>query len=98
MFVTLLDYQNDEYQFEIPDDIEEKQATVWISVIYGDEIVSITYPDGTVLEGRTNAPIDSYQWSDRAGFDGAYIIYDGFKNLMDDPNWVNRRDSYEFLY
>ena len=97
MLVKLMNYAK-EFTTEatLPDDYKERKAIVTITVIYGDEVLHINYGDGDIEIDRADWPI----WDDAHGYDGYYDIYnpDEGINLLDDPEWLSRTDSYQFLW
>ena len=91
MIIKIMNYQNKIVEEEIGDlnDI----GAIFIKVISGDEIAVVIYKDYNV----------QYFHSDYASIDfddGIYCIYN-YKDktdLLSDPKWLNRKDSYEFLW
>lgn len=88
MEIKLLDYAKNETIVEIGnlDDI----AKMEIDVITGDEILTVVYKDYTIRK------FDSSRDRMADFYDDGYEIYDFNKseNLIDDPKFLNRTDSY----
>ena len=96
MLVQLLNYADKRRDVELPDDIKERKAVVSIDVIFGDEVISVDYGDGSIEKGRADFAI----LPDFRGWDGSYDVYnieDGV-DLLSDPAWQSRKNSYEFLW
>ena len=101
MEITLLNYRNDKIHTKgFPNIDEIPSCLVTITVIYGDEVISVEDGSGEPVYGFMS---DSAVFP--GGFDGAYTVYyrNGLKespevDLINDPAWLARKDSYEFLY
>ena len=92
MKLTLLDYQANKTTFDIGD-IDQIEK-IKIVVITGDEIAHVIYKDGS------EDNFDSCDCRITDYHDGAYKIYDSKKenNLLFDDGWLERKDSYDYLY
>lgn len=90
MFVKILDYTDYPKMVDVGnlDDI----VRMYIKVISGDEVLHVTYKDGT------HKTYDSCDIGRLMDFhDDAYTIYDvddPTKNLLNDEKFLNRKDSY----
>lgn len=88
MKVALLDYDDEKITFEIGnlDDIYFAR----IDVISGDEIMTVTYKDGT------EAYFDSSECRTINFNDGGYPVYiPGKVNLFENKKWLKRKSSYD---
>lgn len=94
MTITILNYQNVKKEVEVGELKDIRSMTV--SVVTGDEILNVTYKDGT--EKR----FDSCEVGDRTKdfFDGEYVLYDTTTepeiNELENEEWKNR-DNYSYL-
>ena len=92
MELKLLNYRGEEKIVDIGDinDI----AIIDIKVVTGDEIARVIYKDYTIEE------FDSCYTRTADYSDGEYRIYDfgNEKNLIDNPRFMGRTDSYDYLY
>ena len=97
MIVKLMNYNRKfTTSVELPEDFVERRAIVTISIIFGDEVLSINYGDGAIELDRADYPCEP----DWRGYDGYYDIFNQEEgiNLLDDPAWLARTDSYQFLW
>ena len=92
MKIRLLDYEN-KISFVDVGDIKEI-GSMYIEVLSGDEVLYVVYKDYTVKE------FDSSNTRCEDSHDGGYPIYNeqiGI-NLLKDKDFLNRSDSYDYLY
>ena len=92
MYIKVFDFDGD-FTIKTIDNIDGIK-TMTITMISGDEVLTITYNDGTielVVPGMLDM-VD--QFMDYADY--AYTIYDTdqSENLIDNPTFINRKDSY----
>lgn len=97
--MELLNYRNNRVKIKMPDFSSIPNVLITIAIIYGDEHIVVEDGNGVIF----GASSDHAVWS--GGFDGAYVVYarDGIGkdpeiDLLSDPKWQARKDSYEFLY
>lgn len=92
MTITILDYNNKKKEVEIGElkDIRSMK----MSVVTGDEILHVTYKDGTEKE------FDSSDDRRRDYYDGGYVLYnidtEPEINELKNEEWKNR-DNYSYL-
>ena len=90
MKLKLLDYNAQSFEYDIGElsDI----IRIDLEIISGDEVVTISYKDGTtkILDTSPDRFID-YD-------DGYYVVYDEATdiNLLENKKWLNRKTSYEY--
>ena len=92
MEIKLLGYKN-KTSFVDVGDIKEIES-MYIDVISGDEVLFVVYKDYTIKE------FDTSNTRCEDSHDGGYPIYNeqiGL-NLLKDEDFLNRRDSYDYLY
>ena len=91
MKIRLLDYEN-KISFVDVGDIKEI-GSMYIEVLSGDEVLYVIYKDYTVKE------FDSSDTRCEDSHEGGYSIYNeqiGI-NLLKDEDFLNRKDSYDYL-
>lgn len=90
MKIKLLDYGHDEVIVDVGD--IETVKNMSITVLSGDEILTVSYKDGTEKEFD---PSDDRFWD---FYDGWYVVYDEDEgvNLLNDEKFVDRLSSYWF--
>ena len=92
MKIKLLGYKS-KTSFVDVGDIEEIES-MYIDVISGDEVLVVVYKDYTIKE------FNSSNTRCKDHLDARYPIYNepiGL-NLLKDENFLNRRDSYSYLW
>ena len=93
MTIKILDYKRKESEVDIGE--LNNIAKITLSVVTGDEIISILYKDYSekIFNSSYSRTMDFY--------DGEYEIFDFRKsreeNLIFDENWLNRYCSYTYL-
>lgn len=92
MKINIMDYKGETREIEIED--FDNVDLMYIEVISGDEVLTVAYKDGTIqgFDSSNDRMINYY--------DETYYIYkfDNEKNAIDDPNFLNRKNSYEYPY
>ena len=90
MQITLMNYNDEKTAFEVGE--LQDIATMEIEIVSGDEILCVTYNDGS------SATFDTGLDRIMDFYDGDYVLYDknAETNLLDDENWLNRADSYTY--
>ena len=92
MKIKLLDYENKTKVVDVGD-IKEIES-MYIDVITGDEVLVVVYKDYTIKK------FDSSNTRCEDSYDAEYPIYNeqiGI-NLLKDEDFLNRKDSYYYLY
>ena len=86
MKVKLLDFKAQQVEYDIGelDDIYIAD----ISVLSGDEVLNVTYKDGSTKK------FDSYPKRLINYFDHRYNVYSPSVNLFEDDDWLSRTSSY----
>ena len=94
MLLKLMDFTYENFEeFDIGN--LEDIAKITIEVITGDEVAHVIYKD------YSTKSFDGCGMNDRLKdyHDGEYKIYDfeDNENLIDDPKWLNRKTSYDYI-
>lgn len=89
--IIIMDYQNNQSLIVIPN--LDEVASLRITVMTGDEILKVTYKNGTeeTYDSSDSRTLDYY--------DGAYTVFDsaaGINHLHDDA-FINRHTSYSYF-
>lgn len=89
--IYILDYEGKKTEVEIEDFDNVKRMT--ITVLSGDEVLDVVYKNGTTRR------YDSSDCRWYSYYDCEYDIYeyDETENPIDDPEWLNRKKSYDCL-
>lgn len=93
MKLELIDFEGNKTEFDLYEDLD-KISSIMLLVITGDEIAEVIYENGMVDEyDSSNCRTGDY-------YDGSYLIYHKSSgiNLLEDPKFLGRKDSYEYLY
>lgn len=91
MKIKLLDYENNIKVADVGD-IKEIES-MYIEVLSGDEVLFVVYKDYTIKE------FDPSNTHCKDHHEGIYLIYNeqlGI-NLLKDEDFLNRKDSYDYL-
>lgn len=92
MIFEILDYKGNRHPVDLGD--LDDIAVIDIKVVTGDETLDIVYKDYS----KIYADAETGRWRDIV--DDIYEIYhfQKEKNLIDDPDFLNRKSSYDHLY
>lgn len=90
MKIKILDWNSRGKEVEIGK--IEKVMAMYIQVISGDEVLCVFDKKGNIHR------FDSSDTRTMNYYDGEYKIYDNEEenNLVNNPEWVNRKSSYSF--
>ena len=92
MKIKLLDYKSEIHYADVGD-IKEIES-MYIDVIVGNEVLFVVCKDYTIMK------FDPSNTRCEDSHDGGYPIYNeqiGL-NLLKDEDFLNRKDSYDYLY
>ena len=89
--IDLMDYKGEKYTVDYPGINVNDILVAWITVVTGDETLTIVTYDGDVISGSS--------YSATAGFyDGEYDIIKKGRWVVPEEEFRNRKESYDFLY
>lgn len=94
MFIKVMDYNGDKHNTSVKWEQLSKIKIIEVTVISGDEVMTITFEDGTkkTFDAGENTRSTDY-------FDDHYILYDVSRSSKDNAHsvckFMKRRNSYE---
>lgn len=89
--IDLMDYKGDKYTASYPDISVSDILVAWITVVTGDETLTIVTYDGDVISDSTYSAIAGF-------YDGEYDIIKKGRWIVPEEEFRKRRGSYDFLY
>lgn len=91
MIFEILDYTGERHSVDLGD--FDKIARIDIVVISGDEVVSVIFKDFTTAFADIGG-----RWCDFIDDEYEIYNYQKEKNLIFDPDFLNRKSSYDHIY